>query len=249
MRLRNTALLASLALAWPSLALAQSVERSGDVTVNPQMGGAGATLLYPGGQYMRVVHPALQAGEKPADTGAIHLHLPVKHPLVARKAPAAETAAVAPAPAPKPASKPAARVAAARPTPDLVPTQPDPGGFTDQGAAGLNLGSGPGAAPQPSRPQRMAKAEPPPGSVDAAAGGVAPTPGLTKRSVILFAPQAADPAQSALSAIKFLAGDLAAAMTGASARVEIKPLAAIAATRDRTRADSLSSGRWRSVRS
>jgi len=69
----------------------------------------------------------------------------------------------------------------------------------------------------------MAKANPPPASAaPAQAAAEPPTPGLTKRSVILFAPQAADPAQSALGAIKFLAGDLNAAMNSASARVQIQ---------------------------
>jgi len=68
----------------------------------------------------------------------------------------------------------------------------------------------------------MAKANPPPVSAAPPPGAEAATPGFTKRSVILFAPDAADPAQSALGAIKFLAGDLNAAMTSASARVQIQ---------------------------
>ena len=78
-----------------------------------------------------------------------------------------------------------------------------------QGAAGLTLA--PTHAPQ------LAKAAPP---VAPVTGQPAP-PGLTKRSVILFAAGATDPAQSALGAIKFLAGDLNAAMVGPSARVQI----------------------------
>ena len=45
---------------------------------------------------------------------------------------------------------------------------------------------------------------------------------LTKRSVILFAKDAPDPARGALGAIKFLAGDLNASMTGPGARVELQ---------------------------
>ena len=45
--------------------------------------------------------------------------------------------------------------------------------------------------------------------------------GMTKRSVILFAAGAADPAQSALGAIKFLAGDLNSSMVNAASRVQI----------------------------
>jgi outer membrane protein OmpA-like peptidoglycan-associated protein len=115
---------------------------------------------------------------------------------------------------PKPvAVKPAPRaVAAASP--------PQPYSNFDQGAAGLNLG---GMAPPPPKPVQMARANPAPAPTPPAAAAAAGNePGLTKRSVILFAPQAADPAQSALGAIKFLAGDLSAAMNTASARVEIQ---------------------------
>jgi outer membrane protein OmpA-like peptidoglycan-associated protein len=48
------------------------------------------------------------------------------------------------------------------------------------------------------------------------------TQGLVKRSMITFAPGATDPAQSALGAIKFLAGDLAAAMTGPRSRIQLQ---------------------------
>ena len=48
------------------------------------------------------------------------------------------------------------------------------------------------------------------------------TAGLTKRSVILFAKDASDPAEGALGAIKFLAADLNAAMTRPSSRVELQ---------------------------
>ncbi|MGZ5921145.1 MAG: OmpA family protein, partial [Rhizomicrobium sp.] len=92
------------------------------------------------------------------------------------------------------------------------------GDFGAQGAAGLNLGGM--AAPPP--PTRTASANPPPVNITTPPGAEAETPGLSKRSVILFAPQAADPAESALGAIKFLAGDLNAAMNSASARIQIQ---------------------------
>ena len=75
------------------------------------------------------------------------------------------------------------------------------------GAATHSHGAGP-IRPPPASPRRPEPKE-------------APTPGLSKRSVILFAPQAADPAESALGAIKFLAGDLNAAMSGPSSRVQL----------------------------
>jgi outer membrane protein OmpA-like peptidoglycan-associated protein len=104
----------------------------------------------------------------------------------------------------------------------------------------------PEAAPKPAPPKRVAKAEPapvqtptlnpfnappdlshvfsnPPPVVKTAPAG--PTNGnenLTKRSVILFAKDAPDPAKSALGALKFLAGDLNAAMVSPNARVELQ---------------------------
>jgi outer membrane protein OmpA-like peptidoglycan-associated protein len=219
------------------------------VAVNPATGGKSGVLLYPGGQYMRVVHPLLEPGAK--DTGVIHLHMPAKRVAAPRETQAAEEPAapkpvrqakveskpapapvkqamVAPKPKPQPAAKPV-RQARAEPQGSAVATVPatsqpayNPGfgNFPDQGAAGLNLGAAP--APPSAQPKRMTKANPPPASAAPTSTGEALTPGLTKRSVILFAPQAADPAQSALGAIKFLAGDLNAAMTGPQARIQIQ---------------------------
>ena len=257
--------LASAWLAWPGIALSQTVERGSDVIVNPLARGGG-TLLYPGGQYMRVVHPLLQPGETARDTGAVHLHMPAKRSAESHKIEAASDQApkrvrqarIEPKPEPKPeaapppakeakvppkaepASRPV-RQARAEPQGAAVATVPatsqptyNPGysGYTDQGAAGLNFATPatpppaapPSAASAPkAQPKQMAKANPPPASAaPAQAAAEPPTPGLTKRSVILFAPQAADPAQSALGAIKFLAGDLNAAMNSASARVQIQ---------------------------
>ena len=255
MRHLKLALLASAWLAWPGIALSQTV--GNDVTVNPVARGGGM-LLYPGGQYMRVVHPLLQPGAK--DTGTIHLHMPTKRsaeshkteaaveaPMRVRQAraqpktesapPPANEAKAAPTPKAEPAPKPV-RQARAEPKSAAVATVPatnqptyNPGysGYSDQGAAGLNFAAPAtpppaAAAPPPkAQPRQMAKANPPPvNTAPAQAAAEPPTPGLTKRSVILFAPQAADPAQSALGAIKFLAGDLNAAMTSASARVQIQ---------------------------
>ena len=226
MRLKTAALLASAWLAGSGMAFGQTVDSGTEVTVNPVTGGRGGLLLYPGDQYMRRVQPALEPGETLKDQGPIQLHMPVRRKVV-RKAPATQTATAeqAPAVAPKP-EKPAAKpkpqpktaVAAATPPPAAA-YNPGFGSF-DQGAAGLSLSRMPPAAPPP--PTQMAKANPPPATVTAppAAGGE--TPGLSKRSVILFAPQAADPAESALGAIKFLAGDLNSAMTSASSRVQIQ---------------------------
>lgn len=220
MRLRKAALLSTcIWLAGPGMALAQSVDSGNEVTVNPIAGSSGV-LLYPGDQYMRVIHPALQPGETVRDMGTIQLHMPTKHRVAASKASAAPREAAAVAPKPQQAKPQQSKaVAAAAPK-----TQPAPNsGFGDlgaQGAVGLSLG----LAPQPAQPAptRMAKVNPPPANVTTPPGAGAETPGLSKRSVILFAPQAADPAELALGAIKFLAGDLNAAMTSASSRIQIQ---------------------------
>jgi outer membrane protein OmpA-like peptidoglycan-associated protein len=261
MRHLKLALLASAWLAWPGIALSQTV--GSDVTVNPVARGGG-TLLYPGGQYMRVIHPLLQPGETARDAGMVHLHMPAKRSAESRKTEAAveapkrvRQARVEPKPEPK--SEPAPPVKQAKAAPKVAPApkpvrqaraepqgaavatvpataQPayNPGysGYSDQGAAGLNFATPAAPPPAPAAPKaqppkaqsrQMAKANPPPAStLPAQAAAEPPTPGLTKRSVILFAPQAADPAQSALGAIKFLAGDLNAAMNSASARVQIQ---------------------------
>ena len=225
MRLKTAAMLASVWLAGSGMAFGQTVDSGMEVTVNPVTGGRGGMLLYPGDQYMRRVQPALEPGETLKDQGPIQLHMPV-HRKTVRKAPTTQTATAEQAPAvlapekprPKPKSQP--KVAAATPPP---PAAYNPGfGSFDQGAAGLNLSRTAPQSPPAAPPAQMAKTNPPPATITPppAAGGE--TPGLSKRSVILFAPEAADPAESALGAIKFLAGDLNSAMTSASSRVQIQ---------------------------
>lgn len=225
MRLKTAALLASAWLAGSGMAFGQTVDTGMEVTVNPVAGGRGGLLLYPGDQYMRRVQPAREPGESLKDQGPIQLHMPVRRRTV-RKAPATQTAAAEQAPAVAP--KPAAPQAKPKPQPKQVaaaapPSEPmyNPGFGFDQGAAGLNLSRTP-SAPAAPPPTQMAKANPPPANVTAPPASGGETPGLSKRSVILFAPEAADPAESALGAIKFLAGDLNSAMTSASSRVQIQ---------------------------
>ena len=100
--------------------------------------------------------------------------------------------------------------------------------------------------PKPAPPKKVAKAEPAPVQTPAPTPfnpgpdlshvfGNAPTPpktapagpttgneNLTKRSVILFAKDAPDPAKSALGALKFLAGDLNASMVAPNVRIELQ---------------------------
>jgi outer membrane protein OmpA-like peptidoglycan-associated protein len=126
--------------------------------------------------------------------GPIELHMPGPH----RRRTVAH---VAPAPA-----KPK-RVAKAEPAPQRTPTPSAPTPYENPFGGAANLGNVFGT---PSAP-RTAPAGPATGNEN-----------LTKRSVILFAKDAPDPAKAALGAIKFLAGDLNASMTSPNARVELQ---------------------------
>ena len=218
MRLKTAALLASVWLASSGAAPAQAQAGLGnEITVNP-IAPAGGTLLYPGGQYMRLVPPLLAPGQGARDNAPIHLHMPGKRAAVTAKA------------SPRPARR-APRVAAASP--------PSTGGF-DNITPSAPVMAPPVAAPAPPpravakpvtakpvpapKPTQMAKAEPAPSFIPNPAAKVAPDtvfPGLTKRSMISFLPQQTDPAQSALGAIKFLATDLNTAMTSSGSRIEL----------------------------
>jgi outer membrane protein OmpA-like peptidoglycan-associated protein len=199
---------------------AAQAQPAGDVIVHPLATGR-QVLLYPGGEFMRVVPPLLQPGQK---SGPIHLHMPSRR-RPARQAeapkpkPAPKVAEAAPAPAPKPSSSSSATGSSS--------TSSSGGGA----ASGYVSGFGPGnlfggppmtlhpknapppqAAPKPP-PTRIAKAAPPPPSS---------LPGLTRRSVILFAKDASEPMDSALDQIRFLAGDLNAAMVRPASRIELQ---------------------------
>ena len=190
-------------LATTSLVLAQGsvsgVDSGLEVRVNPYAARPGSgMLLYPGGEYSRNVPALLYPGER---GGPIRLHMPSRRRTVhaAPKQVAAAEPAAEPAPAPAPAAMPQADASPYFGTPNLsnvFGTQPQP------------------QKPAP-QPQRVAKASPPPPASSGEAG-------LTKRSVILFAKDAADPAEGALGAIKFLATDLNNAMTGPGSRIELQ---------------------------
>jgi outer membrane protein OmpA-like peptidoglycan-associated protein len=116
-------------------------------------------------------------------------------------------AAIPPSPPPPPAPKPAPK-----PQPKAQPeTRVPAGGGYAGGAASLFSSMPPPASPAPA--QQSASAAPAPART---------LPGMSKRSVILFAPQSAEPADSAMEAIKFLAGDLTGALSGPRSRVEIQ---------------------------
>jgi outer membrane protein OmpA-like peptidoglycan-associated protein len=199
-----------------ALAAAAQIDNGTEVRVNPQAAGGSNVLLYPGGEFMRVVPNLRQPGERSSE---IRLHMPTRRAVRIRQA----DDAVAEAPAPKPA----ARVASAAPAPKPAPEPPrdtsgyvsDLAGDVQPGATGLFRYTGPSqpqaAKPAPAKPAntQVARAEPAPAETR--------VPGLTKQSIILFAKDAADPADSALSNIKLLATQLNAAMVGPNSRVQI----------------------------
>lgn len=200
------------------MAGAQAIDNGTEVRVNP-VTGRGSVLLYPGGEYMRMVPRLLQPGQT---GGPIHLHMPAKH--AARQPAAAGNVAearVQPKPQPKsppqPKPKTAASAAPARPAPKSSGYVSNLTGNVPGGAAGLFHYTGPAAptpAPAPKPRTQVAKAEPAPAETL--------TPGLTKQSMILFAHNAADPAESALGNLKLLAVQLNGAMTSPASRVQIQ---------------------------
>ncbi len=189
---------------------AQSVATGLEVRVNLNAARSSGPLLYPGGEYSRTVPQLLYPGQR---SGAVTLHPPGTRRVV-RRAPRPVQLASAPPPAPPPQQQ---RVATPAPAPAPKPAAPAPQ------AAGPNpfnppnysniFGSQPAQTAKPA-PAQTAKPAPSAPSSD--------TAGLTKRSVILFAKDASDPAEGALGAIKFLAADLNAAMTRPSSRVELQ---------------------------
>jgi outer membrane protein OmpA-like peptidoglycan-associated protein len=200
MRLTSTfAVAAVLGLATAGPLKAQDIATGLEVRVNP-VSPRGSVVLYPGGEYGRTTISLLYPGER---GGPIRLHMPT-HRRTARTAPAPQTEAQAAPPRPKPEAKPEPprRVASAQlPAPQSTTANP----FS-----------------APDFSNVFGNAAPPPVRKTAPAGPTTGKENLTKRSVILFAKDAPDPAASALGALKFLAADLNAAMTGPNARVELQ---------------------------
>ena len=198
------------------VALGQPLDNNSEVRVNPLPPSSGRNLLYPGGEYSRSVPQLLYPGER---SGPISLHMPSPH-AVRRTVAKAETEAP-PAPPPKPK-----RVASA---PKPAPTPPPPPAQTPSQAGKPAQLPGIFGAPDYSNvfgnggnaPQRQASNAPPPPRTPPA-GPTTGNESLTKKSMILFAKDAADPAAGALGSIKFLAGELNSAMTTPNARVELQ---------------------------
>ena len=193
-----------------------AVQTGDEIWVNPVQAGRKRNAALSGRPIYARDAPLLQPGE----TGPVQLHMPTKS---AARASSQRTASVAPDRETRPAPVPRApkRVAVAAPPPASAPSNngynSGYGAFgAPQGAAGMDLVPSHPSAPVPAPPppsRQVAKAAPP------AARLPGPPPGLTRRSAILFAADASEPAQAALGAIKFLASDLTAAMTHAASRM------------------------------
>ena len=125
-----------------------------DVTANPNASGT-RVLLYPGGQYGRVMRPLLEPGERDPNAPIV-LHMPRKHPkrtVQAKPKPDVAIASAAPPPAkaPKPpkTQKPA-------PSEETVPISALP----DESAAKLVMAEPPAPArPRPAAPKQVAVAK------------------------------------------------------------------------------------------
>jgi outer membrane protein OmpA-like peptidoglycan-associated protein len=207
-----------------------------DVTVNPSAAGA-PVLLYPGGQYGRVVHPLLQPGQ---DTGPIQLHMPVKRKAARaahRDTMAQSTASTETTETPPPPKRHRVSHAAVAATPapqrDAVSPQGTESTLSDFEDLETTGTSKP-AAPQPAPPQaapppksvRVAKTEPPPVHTPAPERiEKKATPVLTdygsKRSTVLFAAGASDPAGSAIDSVKALVADLGDALGDGSTKIQL----------------------------
>jgi outer membrane protein OmpA-like peptidoglycan-associated protein len=212
MRLTSPLAVAAI-LGFAGAALAQPVANFEEVQVYPLRPGGGV-LLYPGGEYSRSVPSLLYPGESSAP---IQLHMPVPHRrTVARAEPKPKPAEPKPEPPKRVAAKPAPAPKVARAEPAPAPN-PAPGANPFGGATDLSNVFG----NQPQSGPKMASSAPPPQRT-APAGPTNGSENLSKRSVILFAKDAPDPAKQALGSIKFLAGELNASMTTPNARIELQ---------------------------
>jgi outer membrane protein OmpA-like peptidoglycan-associated protein len=208
------ALCASLWLASFAAAQAQVVVTGQEVRVNPLAARSASVVLYPDTGYSRVVPQLLYPGEH---NGPIVLRPPGTRRAVTRSKPRTPPAAPKPQPPERVASAPPPKPQPAKPQPAPPPQQQANPYLSTPDFSNVFGQAQPKPAPAPQKP---------PAQVATAAPPAKPAPssdaGLVKRSVILFAKDAPDPAEGALSALKFLASDLNAAMTRPSSRIELQ---------------------------
>jgi outer membrane protein OmpA-like peptidoglycan-associated protein len=189
------------------MAQAQGIDSGLEFQVNPVAPGGGTLLLYPGGQYMRLVPALRPPSEAPAQRGG----------AAARTRRPAATAGLAEAPRPAPPPPrpaPAPRVASAAPAPrpqaSTPPASPAPNLFNNLPTISVAPQAPPAASGAPSASVAAPASQAPAG-----------TEGLSKQGVILFARDSAEPAEGALDSIRYLAGTLNDKMTRPQSRVEL----------------------------
>jgi len=210
MRSLPLAALAVLSLAVP----ARAADLGAEVQVNPVSASGREMLLYPGGQYMRLV-PALR---QPGDTGApIRLHMPVKRAPNSRVTVARAAASVAPrAETPRPASAP--RIASAAPSRPAANPAPRPASAPGVPPPGSAYASGPGAAGLFNALPTLSAGPTPQTTSAAPPSG---NEGLAMQGQILFAHEADTPSTDSLDSIRVLAGRLNGSLGKVQARVEL----------------------------
>lgn len=201
------------------------------VVVNPTAAGGSHVLLYPDGMHTRVV-PILRQ-PAPDDGRIIHLHMPVKHRVVHHRpkpvveattvdvpgynAPPPDEVASLPPPKPKVVATP--KPAAPKRAPAQAPVQ------TASTGAGVPFSFDPATspyvppAPAPQTNKRVASNTPAPA---ATTPGPASDGTLSRRSQIIFAAKASDPAPNALDAIRMLGNDLNNALTSGASRIQLQ---------------------------
>jgi len=204
-----------------------------DVIVNPSAAGT-QVLLYPGGKYGRGVRHLRMPGDDAS--GPIHLHMPAHHRLARHIAPQptalaaaapSEPAALPPPIATPPIVTPPVAVHIARkhtaPAATVKPAESAPvGSMSDlEDFAAAQPSTPPAAKPERKPPpQRMASVEPPPVR-PAPTRNAEPVISGSRKSIIMFAAGASDPAVTAVQNVKSLAGDLATALVDSSTRVQL----------------------------
>jgi outer membrane protein OmpA-like peptidoglycan-associated protein len=236
-----------LATQAPLAASAQTAPSNPDVVPAPVTPGNGV-LLYPGGEYGRVVHPLLQPGTPyPGSKQAkLHLHMPVKH-VAKAVAPAAPATAVASTDSTAPSTTAPATVPDTAPPPAVTEAPPPPPPPPPVAAKPAPRPAKVASAPRPPAPQPTAtdsnfasNAVPfslQPGmpqdtqaapqthvakaSPPPAQTGSDLAPGLAKQMQIIFAPSAPDPSADSVDAIKGLAGPLNTALLAGASRIQV----------------------------
>lgn len=206
----STALTALLAIAALSCAQAQSDE----VTVYPDAGGR--VLIDPGTGQPRYVPALLDPSTAP---GPIRLNMPREHARrhAETSTPAATGAMAETSPAP-----PVRKHRVARSEPPARQPVPQAAPHASYGASNLSdladLATSAPAKPKPAPvaappAPKLARAEPPPARTKAPEG--------TAKDSILFAENASDPTDAAISKVHALAKSLNASLTDADTRVEL----------------------------